>query len=119
MDLTRRCLECSKPFFGRSDKKFCSDVCRNACNNRHRSLTSPRVRVINNILNKNRKILEQNFSNGADTIQTTKYRLLEQGFNFNYVTGVSDIKNGSTCFYCYEFGYQMLDQDTLMLIRKG
>ena len=118
MDLTRNCIECGKGFVGRADKKFCSDICRNACNNRQRSATSNHIRAINNILNKNRKILEQYFPNGADVAKTSKGKLMERGFNFNYITSVGNGKKGMACYYCYEFGYQVAENDNVVIMRK-
>jgi hypothetical protein len=118
MDKSRKCIECGKTFFGRSDKKFCTELCRNAHNNRYRSSTAGHVRNINNILNKNRRILEQYFPNGSNTANASKFKLLEKGFNFNYITSVVGSKKG-TCFFCYEFGYQPMDEENLVLVKKA
>ena len=32
--MDKLCLECGDKLFGRIDKKFCSDACRNAYNNK-------------------------------------------------------------------------------------
>lgn len=54
----KTCLACDKPLKGRLDKKFCDDYCRNNYNNRLNSDQSNYVRNVNNILRKNRRILE-------------------------------------------------------------
>jgi hypothetical protein len=54
----RKCLSCDKTLNGRADKKFCNDYCRNAYNNQLKSANSPVVRNINNVLIKNRRILQ-------------------------------------------------------------
>ena len=40
----KTCLECGEPILGRSDKKFCSDLCRNAYNNKANSDSNNFVR---------------------------------------------------------------------------
>ncbi|MBL7762218.1 MAG: DUF2116 family Zn-ribbon domain-containing protein, partial [Chitinophagaceae bacterium] len=52
------CLNCGKPLKGRSDKKFCDDSCRNNYNNQLKSIVNNQMRNINNVLGKNRRILE-------------------------------------------------------------
>ena len=32
--MKRKCLECQEILYGRSDKKFCGDYCRNTYNNK-------------------------------------------------------------------------------------
>ena len=36
--MEKRCLECNDVLHGRSDKKFCSDACRNTYNNKKKSI---------------------------------------------------------------------------------
>ena len=55
--VSKLCLECDEPLFGRVDKKFCNDQCRNAYNNRVNKITNDFVRHVNVILRKNRKII--------------------------------------------------------------
>ena len=55
--VSKLCLECDHPLFGRVDKKFCNDQCRNTYNNRVNKTTNDFVRNINVILRRNRKII--------------------------------------------------------------
>lgn len=57
--MSKVCLECGDSFKGRTDKKFCSDLCRNGFNNRVKASTSNYYRVVNSTLRKNYKILEE------------------------------------------------------------
>ncbi|KKQ83435.1 MAG: hypothetical protein UT04_C0032G0014 [Candidatus Daviesbacteria bacterium GW2011_GWF2_38_7] len=54
----KTCIECGETIVGRSDKKFCCDLCRNSYNNKQNSESTNLVRNINNILRKNRRILQ-------------------------------------------------------------
>ena len=80
----RRCLECGAPFKGRVDKKFCSDTCRVAFNNRLNSDDTSYVRNINNILRKNRRILISMNPTGKNKVSYDK--LKARGFDFNHFT---------------------------------
>ena len=57
--MEKSCLQCGDKISGRSDKKFCSDYCRNAFNNDQNRDVNNYVRNINNILRKNRRILAE------------------------------------------------------------
>jgi hypothetical protein len=79
MSIEQQCLECEEKLIGRRDKKFCSDYCRNAYNNRQNSDANSLVRNINNTLRKNRRILEE--LNPAEKVKISRDILLRQGFN--------------------------------------
>ncbi len=110
---TRTCLCCGKAMFGRSDKKFCDDQCRNAYNNTLNSDT-PYVRQVNTILRKNRRILETLNVGGKTKVPRSK--LAEQGFNFKYFTNLLKTKTGNTYYFCYEHGYLPIENDWYMLV---
>jgi hypothetical protein len=110
----RTCLECSEEFSGRTDKKFCSDMCRNAYNNMLNSDASNLVRNINNILRKNRRILLD--LNPQGKTKVSRSRLLEKGFDFNYFTGIYTTQKGSVYYFCYEQGYLPLENDYYFLV---
>jgi hypothetical protein len=110
----RTCLECGEEFSGRTDKKFCSDMCRNAYNNRLNSDSSNLVRNINNILRKNRRILQD--LNPEGKTKVTKKRLMEKGFDFNYFTSTYITQKGAIYHFCYEQGYLALDNDFYFLV---
>ena len=115
MSSQRACLSCGRPIKGRSDKKFCDDYCRSAFNNKVNGDLSPWVRSVNNILRKNRRILAELIPD--ETAQTTRERLIEKGFNFEYVTNTYTNK-GNQYYFCYEFGYAPLDNDWYFLVKK-
>src|ERR1041384_5137191 len=110
------CLDCGEPIKGRSDKKFCNDICRNSYNNKLNSDTTNYVRNVNNILRKNRRILEENLKGETTTI--SKQKLADKGFNFKYHTNQHVTKNNHTYSYCYEYGYMMLEKEMVLLVKK-
>lgn len=114
--MEKQCLECGESFKGRVDKKFCSDLCRNSYNNRNNSDSNNFMRNINNILRRNRHILEELNPDGKTKVQREK--LISKGFNFNYYTNTYLTKTGNQYYFCYEYGYLQLEGDYLALVKK-
>lgn len=109
------CIECGTSFSGRADKKFCSDGCRNIHNNKKNRDITNLMRNINNRLRKNYRIL---CSLNDNKTKTSRNKLLERGFDFNYITEHIVYKNGSEYFFLYDQGYRFLDEDTILLVKK-
>jgi len=112
----RVCLECGEELRGRKDQKFCSDQCRNTYNNRLHEDANNYVRRVNNIMRKNRRILELLNPNGKVIVDGI--RLAEEGFNFHYYTNIYETKQGGVYFFCYDQGYKKLENDQYMLVIK-
>ncbi|MFN8259105.1 MAG: hypothetical protein U0W24_25675 [Bacteroidales bacterium] len=111
----RTCPECGDKLLGRADKKFCSDQCRNSYNNRLNSDTSNTVRNINNILRKNRRILQELNKQSGKTM-VSKETLIKKGFDFTYLTHTYKTQKGFTYHFCYEQGYLYLEDKSLYLL---
>jgi len=111
----RKCPECGEKIIGRADKKFCSDQCRNTYNNRLNSDASNTVRNINNILRKNRRILNDLNKQSGKTI-VNKETFLTSGFNLTYHTHTYTTKKGDVYHFCYEQGYLYLPDKELYLL---
>lgn len=114
--MERECISCGTKLRGRADKKFCGDSCRNIYNNSLNKDNKNLVRNINNQLRKNYRILET--INTDDKTKTTKNRLLQMGFSFDYYTSIYTTKMGSTYFYLYDQGYLPLENDFYLLVKK-
>jgi predicted nucleic acid-binding Zn ribbon protein len=114
----KNCLTCGKPVKGRSDKKFCDDYCRNNYNNQLKANDSEIIRLINNILSKNRRILQSFLPPDKDTAKTTRDQLLLKGFSFTYFTHIYTTKTGNTYYYCYDYAWRQLENDWYMIVRK-
>ncbi len=117
MEQKRSCLECGTPIVGRIDKKFCSDYCRNAYNNKLNKDSKNLVRNINNRLRKNYRILDS-YSLKDGKTRTTKTRLLDKGFDFEFITNLYTTKKGTTYFFVYDLGYLPLDNDFYMIVKR-
>ena len=112
----KNCPECGKPIFGRIDKKFCSDACRNAHNNRSNSDATNYVRNVNNILRKNRRVLAE--MNPEGKTKSHREKLLASGFNFDFYTNTYITKDGKEYRYCYDQGYLTLDNGFVLLVER-
>jgi hypothetical protein len=112
----RKCLDCEEIIKGRADKKFCSDLCRNNYNNKLNQDSTNHVRNINNILRRNRRIIEELAPEGKNTVPKSK--LLEKGFDFSYFTNIHHTKNDTTYHYCYEYGYMPIKGDFYLLVKR-
>ncbi len=112
----KACLECGTKIYGRLDKKFCSDQCRNTYNNKLNSDSTNYVRIVNNTLRKNRRILAKLAPSGK--AKCPKNKLLDKGFDFNFHTNSYTTKAGATYYFCYEFGYLELDNNWYAIVKR-
>lgn len=112
----KQCIECGITIHGRVDKKFCSDSCRNAYNNKSRLAETALMQKINNILKRNRQILKELTPEGK--AKTSLKKLMELGFSFEYHTSTYTTKTGNTYYFCYEYGYLALEDNKFALVKK-
>ncbi len=112
----KTCLECGEKIVGREDKKFCSDGCRNAYNNKMNKDSTNFMRNVNNKLRKNYRILSTLNVEGKS--KTTRAKLLSKGFDFDFFTNILQTKTGNTYYFLYDQGYLALENDYYMLVKK-
>ncbi len=117
--VAKNCLACGKILKGRIDKKFCDDGCRNNYNNQQNSDSTNYIRNINNILRKNRRLIEEFIQkSGATTASVSKAKMIEAGFNFKYFTNTFKTKTGSLYYFNYEYGYLLKENDWVFLVKS-
>ena len=116
MEEKRKCLECGVEIMGRADKKFCSDYCRNAYNNRNNKAQVNLIRNINNRLKKNWRILEA--LNPDKKTKVYKSKLLDAGFDFNYFTSIYTTKKQTVYYFVYNQGYLDIGNGYYMLVKR-
>ncbi|MEN9907662.1 MAG: hypothetical protein RLZZ540_803 [Bacteroidota bacterium] len=114
--MSKNCLECGEKIIGREDKKFCSDGCRNAYNNKINKDSNNIMRNINNKLRKNYRILSELNTDGKS--KTTRTKLLGKGFDFEFFTNILKTKTGNTYYFLYDQGYMLLENDLYILVKK-
>jgi hypothetical protein len=110
----RVCLDCGARLLGRSDKKFCSDQCRNNYNNRINRDHNNYVRNVHAQLRRNRRILSDLFGDGHHRIH--RDALVAQGYNFTFFTHLIETKDGLKWSYCFEYGFREAGRGYLELI---
>ncbi len=113
----RKCLECSDKVVGRIDKKFCSDYCRNAFNNKVNKESKNLIRNTNNRLRKNYKVLTELNSTGKTKVSRRK--LFDRGFDFHFFTSIYTTKAGTVYYYVYDQGYLLLENELYLLVKRG
>ena len=114
--MKKQCPECGGKIIGREDKKFCSDYCRNAHNNKVNKDSKNLIRNTNNRLRKNYKTLMD--LNKSGKTKVTRSKLINNNFDFNYFTSIYTTKTGNTYFYVYDQGYLPLENEFYLLIKK-
>ncbi|GAA4111113.1 hypothetical protein GCM10022393_08560 [Aquimarina addita] len=115
--MQKDCPECGGKIIGRADKKFCSDYCRNAYNNKINKNDKNLVRNINNRLRKNYRILEE--LNPKEKTKTTKTKLIAKGFDFNFFTSIYTTKVGTVYYFVYNQGYLPLENEYYALVKRS
>jgi hypothetical protein len=115
--MERLCLDCRAPIKGRTDKKFCGDICRSNFNNALKAADYGSLKQINFVLKQNRKILKEKNPDGM--IKINREALIKRGFDFDYHTHTCTNQKGETYFYCYEYGYLIVSGDEVLLVKKG
>ncbi len=112
----RLCLDCGQMVVGRIDKKFCNDLCRNNYNNHLKMADASVMKQINGVLKNNRRILAKLNPHGK--VKLSRKRLINAGYNFNYITHYYLTQKGDTYYFCYEYGYLPIINDDLLLVKR-
>ena len=106
-DKTPCCLQCGKPLtnYGRVDRRFCSQECKNHWHNWHRYRAREKeVKRILRILDKNRGVLDNLLK--MDRHSANHSTLRDLGFDENYFTSYQRVRH--RCVYrCLDFRYEM------------
>jgi len=108
------CLDCGEPIKGRSDKKFCSDLCRNNYHNRMNRGNEKFVRNVQNVLRRNRRILSELNMEGSEKVHRDE--LIARGFIFTFHTHTYTTKKGKTYCFCFDQGYVDLGNEYFRLV---
>ena len=116
MNKKRLCPVCKDLIVGRIDKKFCSDHCRNTFNNERYSSRNAFVQKVNRVLRKNYSILKE--LNKTGETKVSRSLLLQEGFDFNYFTGINETQKGDIYRICYDQEYFTLTDELILLMDR-
>ncbi len=114
--MERVCLDCGARLLGRSDKKFCSDQCRNNYNNRLNRDQNNYVRNVHAQLRRNRRVLADLYDDGHRRIHHDA--LIARGYNFTFFTHLVETLEGVRWSYCFEYGFREIDSEYVELNRS-
>jgi hypothetical protein len=114
----KQCLSCGKTLKGRIDKKFCDDYCRTQYNNQLKAEDTAVIKKVTAILRNNRRILERQIPAGEEMGKCPKQKLVDAGYNFQYLTHQYSNKKGNVYFFCYEYGYLPLEGDWVLVVKR-
>jgi hypothetical protein len=112
------CLFCKKMIrSGRSDKKFCDSICKDAYYNAKKAEDHSDIKKIDMILKKNRRILKKLFTPKNKTLP--KNALVNEGFSFEFHTHVITTKlKGNQFIFCYDHGYREISEGQIQIIKS-
>lgn len=106
MAVPHKCLCCGSDMgYGRSDRKFCSQNCKDRYNNirRYRSMA---VRAkVENALGRNYRILNDMLKAGVD--QAPRSEIVSMGFAPEFLTSIVKAGKGCTVLACYDITYRL------------
>ena len=101
------CLECGSLLpYGRTDRKYCSDYCRNRYHNRENRRLRHRFSTVIGILIRNYGILDRLVKIGVGSVPKTD--LAQMGYNFDFVTSCRNVGRRTEC-RCFDLRYYETD----------
>jgi hypothetical protein len=115
--MKKKCLDCGQLVMGRSDKKYCSDQCRNSHHNKRGRRINNLIRRINRRLSCNRRILYDLNPLGKHTV--TREMLESKGFDFGLFTEISAGDANREYYFCYDQGYCFLSSHKVLLVDRS
>ncbi len=63
-------------------------------------------------------MLEETLPASEEMAKITKQKMLEKGFQFKYFTHTYTNKKGNIYYFCYEYGYLLLEGDWLLVVKR-
>ncbi len=96
----RKCIQCSTPIEGRSDKIFCGINCKNNYHKNQREYRKVNSESVLQILQKNYTILEGVSEGKSEPFEIKKSYLAKLGYAFDYFTS-NNSSGHKTCFNFY------------------
>lgn len=115
--ISKQCLYCAKKINGRTDKKFCNSYCRSGFHNAQFSDKTNYMRQINLLLQRNRKILAEVFTQNTRKKTIALSELYLRGFLANHFTHQQKDQKEGLCFFCYDYGYRIIGKDTVKIVQ--
>ncbi len=114
-DEHKSCLECGGSLYGRPDKKFCSDSCKNRFHNRRHNEEKKIIERTLNALNRNHEYLDCLLKAGIQSIDIDIAKM--SGFRPEVITGYRKTRSRHSECSCFDIKYCLTEQK-IFRIRK-
>ncbi len=114
-DIKRCCAFCGKELTGRSDKKFCDDMCRNNHAYQQGKFDNEVINRINKSLLYNRNILRSITRRGRKIVK--KQILVDKDFDFNVITGLYKTHRHQEYMLLYDYAYRCINDEDVVVLK--
>ncbi len=115
--MKNHCKTCNKELTGRSDKLFCSIICKSQYNNHLRKNTREAVKEIDAYLHRNREILQLLLGTSKKEV-FDKLQLVRSGFKFDYMTGIYFNRENKMYRIVYDYAWMDFSDQKVLIVRK-
>lgn len=116
-DEHRTCLECGREVYGRTDKKFCSDGCKNRFHNRRHNEEKKIIERTLNALYRNHEYLGNLLRTGINAIDIDIAKL--SGFEPEIITGWRKTRSKHSECRCFDIKYCLTERKIFRIQRIG
>lgn len=114
-DEHRTCLECGREVYGRTDKKFCNDSCRNKFHNRRHNEEKKIIERTLNALYRNHEYLGNLLKAGINAIDIDIAKL--SGFEPEIITGWRKTRSKHSECRCFDIKYCLTERKIFRIQR--
>ena len=113
-----KCKICKKNIIGRSDKLFCSVLCKSYYHRKLRKVTTQETLVIDEILHRNRSILLEVLGKHKSHKKVKRIVLDKKRFRYNYMTHFYINKQGKYYYHLYVFAWMEFSDDEILIVKR-
>ena len=117
--MARICKLCGDEVKGRSDKVFCSNICKSTYHSKLNKVTNIATERIDKILHRNRSILLEIMGKNSKQKKVSREELDNRSFHFTYITHHHINKHGKFVSYVYDFSWIIFSDQEVLIVRVG
>ena len=117
--MTRKCKLCKKDVKGRSDKVFCSNICKSTYHSKLSKVTNVATSRIDKILHRNRSILLEILGKNRKQKKVDRAFLDNKNFHFDYITHYHINNQGKFVNDVYDFSWMVFSDKEVLIVRIG
>ncbi len=116
--MKKECQNCTTPFVGRSDKRFCSIKCKNEQYQLEKKDSRKVTDEVDSYLHRNRAILAL-LMGDAKKETFDRLILVRAGFKFDFMTGLYLNKEGKTYHIVCDYAWMTFSDQKILVVRKS